>query len=63
MRLRAAQGLPRYKVYADKNFNTCALLTAAWNLRNGPLCQWMINQNTIMSKIRIAIEWGSEFWY
>ena len=37
MRLRVAQGRPRYKVYADKFFNTCALLTAAWNLRNGPL--------------------------
>lgn len=59
MRARAQQipPRPRFKMYADKIYNTCALITAAWNLRHGPLFQWMTNQNTVMSKVRIAIEW------
>jgi len=58
MNIRQAQGLPRYKLYADKIFNTCALITATWNLRHGHLAQWMIMENSVMSTIRIAIEWG-----
>lgn len=49
---------PRYKLYADKIYNTCALITAAFSRRNGVVEQWMTNQNRIMSKLRVSIEWS-----
>ena len=60
MGARVLQGLPRLKLYGDKIYNTCAIITAAWNARYGPVLQWMTNENAIMSKVRIAIEWTFE---
>jgi hypothetical protein len=47
----------RLKLYADKIYNTSALVTAAFSERHGALQGWMGIENGIMSKIRIAIEW------
>ena len=47
----------RLKLYADKIYNTSALVTAAFSRRHGDLQAWMTQENRIMSSIRIAIEW------
>jgi hypothetical protein len=47
----------RLKLYADKIYNHCPLVTAAYTIRHGPVAPWMIHENSIMSKIRVAIEW------
>jgi hypothetical protein len=47
----------RLKLYADKIYNNCVLVRAAWNRRHGNVLPWMTNENSIMSKIRVAIEW------
>lgn len=48
----------RYKLYADKIFNSCQLVTAAYSRRQGPLTNWMHTLNRIMSPIRVSIEWS-----
>ena len=59
MQSRLADNPPRcrLKLYADKIYNTSPLVTAAWSLRHGPIAQWMSDENWVMSKIRVAIEW------
>jgi len=59
MQSRLADNPPRcrLKLYADKIYNTSPLVTAAWSLRHGPIAQWMTDENWVMSKIRVAIEW------
>ena len=49
--------LRRLKLYADKIYNTGPLITAAFSERHGPLQQWMQDENYLMSKIRVAVEW------
>jgi hypothetical protein len=51
-------GFPRLKVYADKIFNTDAIVTAAYSLRHGPVAGWMHAVNAVMSPIRVAVEWA-----
>lgn len=58
MQQRVAAGQARLKVYGDKIFNNNALVVAAWSRRHGPLQPWMTDSNSIMSPIRVAIEWG-----
>lgn len=55
---RAAAGLPRLKLYADKLYNSGLLIVAAWSRRHGAVFPWMEMQNRIMSSIRIAVEWS-----
>jgi cbb3-type cytochrome oxidase subunit 1 len=50
--------MPRLKAYADKIFNTDALITAAYSLRHGPVADWMTTVNAVMSPIRVAVEWS-----
>lgn len=59
MQNRMAENPPRrrLKLYADKIYNSDPIVTAAWSLRHGPLFQWMADENWLMSKIRVAIEW------
>lgn len=57
MQNRLLAGQRRLKLYADKIYNSCSLVTAAWNLRHGSLLPWMSEENFAMSKIRVAIEW------
>ena len=57
MNERVINGQPVLKLYGDKIFNTCNLITAAFSLRNGPLLPWMVILNRIMSPIRVSIEW------
>ena len=47
----------RLKLYADKIYNSSALITAAFSRRHGNLQPWMTVENSIMSAIRIGIEW------
>jgi len=47
----------RLKLYADKIYNTCPLITAAFNRRHGAVLPWMTAENSLMSKIRVAVEW------
>ena len=54
---RADNNLPNLKLYGDKIFTTCALITAAFSLRFGPLTPWMTTMNRMMSPIRVSIEW------
>jgi hypothetical protein len=54
---RVANGLRRLKFYADKIFNSCTILTAAFSLRHGELQPWMVQLNRLMSPIRVCIEW------
>jgi hypothetical protein len=58
MNERVANGLPRLKLYADKIYNSGALILAAWNNRHGPVTPWMLMENSIMASIRIAVEWS-----
>lgn len=55
---REANGLPRLKLYADKVYNSSQLVTAAWSLRHGAVADWMTLQNSMMSKIRVSVEWA-----
>jgi hypothetical protein len=59
MQSRQADNPPqrRLKLYADKIYNTCPLITAAFNKRHGLVRPWMRAENFLMSKIRVAIEW------
>ena len=59
MQSRMAKTPPRrrLKLYVDKIYNTSALVTAAFSLRHGPLEQWMVAENFLMSKLRVAVEW------
>lgn len=59
MQSRQAENPPRrrLKLYADKIYNNCLLVRAAWSRRHGIVHPWMTNENSIMSKIRVAIEW------
>ena len=59
MLTRMAENPPRrrLKLYADKIYTTSPLITAAFSRRHGALQAWMIVENSIMSKIRVAIEW------
>jgi len=59
MQGRMANNPPRrrLKLYADKIYNTCPIVTSAWNRRHGALFQWMLDENWLMSKIRVAVEW------
>jgi hypothetical protein len=59
MQSRLADNPPqrRLKLYADKIYNTCPLVTAAFNRRHGAVVAWMTAENFLMSKIRVAIEW------
>ncbi len=50
--------MPQLKGYADKIFNTDALITAEYSLRNGPVAGWMHMVNAVMSPVRVAIEWA-----
>lgn len=34
----------------DKIYNTCAIITAAWNARYGPVLQWLTNEATHCDK-------------
>ena len=54
---RLLQNLILLKLYGDKIFVTCDLITAAFSLRNGPLAPWMTALNRLMSPIRVSIEW------
>jgi len=47
----------RLKLYADKIYNDCGIVTAAFSLRHGPLYNWMVRENRVMSNIRVAVEW------
>lgn len=60
MQERQNAGLPRLKLYADKIYNSGALVTAAWSLRHGAVQAWMTVQNAMMSKIRVSVEWAFE---
>ena len=59
MQSRLAEQPPRrrLKLYADKIYNSSALIVAAFSRRHGPLLAWMLTENRIMSGIRIGIEW------
>jgi hypothetical protein len=57
MQVRIQNGQPRLKLYADKIYNSSILVTAAWSIRHGEVFPWMIVENSIMSKIRVAVEW------
>ena len=48
---------PRLKLYADKIYNTCPVVTPAYSLRHGALALWMVAENRLASGIRVAIEW------
>ena len=41
----------RLKLYADKIYNNCPLITAAFSLRHGPVLAWMTAENFLMSKV------------
>lgn len=58
MNHRAAAGLARLKLYADKIYNPSPLVHPAWSFRHGPMWGWMILQNRLMSKIRVSVEWS-----
>lgn len=60
MQERMQQNKQRLKLYGDKIYNTCALITAAWSLRHGPVLPWMTAQNGLMSRIRVHVEWAFE---
>ena len=56
---RLAAGKARLKRNTDKLFFYNALLTPAFSRRHGNfVLAWMQAQNTIMSKLRIGIEWS-----
>lgn len=55
---REAGGKQRLYLYADKIYNTGALIKASWSLRHGALQAWMVVQNGIMSRIRVSVEWA-----
>lgn len=57
---RFAQGMPRFKVYADKIYSNNVLVTAAYNCRNyrNGLYDWQIRLNRLMSDIRVGVEWS-----
>ena len=55
---RAAAGQRRLKLYADKIYNDSDLVEAAWSKRHGAVQDWMTIQNSIMSKIRVSVEWA-----
>ena len=59
MQERVQNGQTRLKLYADKIFNSSALVTAAFsrkhhNVLNGD----MLRLNLIMSKVRVGVEWS-----
>ena len=58
MNLRAAAGKSRLRVYADKIYTTSHVIVSAWSLRGGPLQPWMVNENRLMSRLRVAVEWA-----
>jgi hypothetical protein len=58
MNIRIQNGHRRLKLYGDKIFDTCQLITAAYSLRNGFVFNWMHTLNFIMSPIRVAVEWA-----
>ena len=57
MNERVQENLPRLVLYADKIYNNSPLIRAAWSRRHGEVTPWMIIENSIMSKIRVAVEW------
>ena len=59
MQSRIAENPPRrrLKLYADKIYNTCPIITAAFSRRHGQVLDWMTAENFLMSKVRVAIEW------
>jgi len=59
MQSRLAENVPRrrLKLYADKIYNTCPIVTPAFSERHGYVQEWMTFENYIMSKSRVAIEW------
>ena len=59
MQERLAEDPPRQRLrlYADKIYNTSNLVVAAWSHRHGPVADWQTRENSIMSGIRIAVEW------
>ena len=60
MQEREEAGLVRLKLYGDKVYNSSALVTAAWSLRHGAVQAWMVVQNSMMSKLRVSVEWAFE---
>jgi hypothetical protein len=58
MHEREANGLCRLKLYADKLYNISMLIKAAWSIRHGYLFDWMTTENSIMSAIRVSVEWS-----
>ena len=57
MQARTAAELRRLKLYADKLYSTNDLITAAYSIKNGPVQPWMEVRNSIMTRIRISVEW------
>ena len=57
MDIRVASGKSRLKLYADKIYNVCPIVTPAWSRRQGAVHDWMTLENSIMSRIRVAVEW------
>ena len=59
MQARALEDPPRRRLmlYADNIYNNCVLVRAACSLRHGILWPWMTEENRLMSKIRVVIEW------
>ena len=58
MQQRVVAEKVRLKLYADKIYNNGPLITAAFSRRHGVVQPWQTSQNSIMSRIRIAVEWS-----
>jgi len=54
---REAHGRQRLFLYAEKIYRTNQLIVAAFSRRQGHLQPWMVIENSIMSRIRVAAEW------
>ena len=57
MRRRVLAGQRRLTLYADKIYNPSVNMVPAYSLRHGALLPWMVNENSLMSKIRVTVEW------
>ena len=53
---RAAAGQDRHQLYADKIYYNSILVRRAYSRGNCPLQQYMLESNSIMSEIRVAVE-------
>jgi len=48
MNILVANGTRRLKLYANKIYNVCPVVTPAWSRRQGALHNWMTVENRIM---------------